>query len=370
MEQNKWFEVKRSEDIISPALLVYPDRIAHNIDTMVRMAGGTEQLRPHVKTYKSAHIIELQLQRGIDKFKCATIAEAELLARTGAPDILLAMQPVGANPARFVKLMAAYPGSAFSTLVDNLITATALGQLAKKENTTMALYVDLNVGMHRTGIVPGEEALALYRYIAAHPHLEAKGLHAYDGHLRNPDAAQRRADCDAAFASVEALATSIEKASLPPPTIVAGGSPTFPFHAKRKGVIASPGTTLLWDAGYGGLFKEMDFLPAAVLFTRVISNPKPGVCCMDLGHKSLAPEMGFPRVQFLDLPQSEQIKQSEEHLVLALDNGTSLPVGQAHYAVPMHICPTVAKYDRLLVVEKGAVTREWPVTARNQKLNI
>ena len=93
-----------------------------NIAKMIAIAGGTSSLRPHIKTHKTAEIIRMQMRHGIQKFKCATIAEAELLAQCGAQDILLAMQPVGFHVDRFFSLMESYPGSHFSTLVDNPIT--------------------------------------------------------------------------------------------------------------------------------------------------------------------------------------------------------------------------------------------------------
>ncbi len=367
---NPWYHIHDPKNVITPALLIYPERIAHNITTMLQMAGGPENLRPHVKTHKNGEIIHMQLQKGITKFKCATIAEAELLAQCGAPDVLLAMQPVGANISRFMALMEQYPKTAFSALVDNEKTMGLLGEAARAKQCQIALYLDLNVGMDRTGIVPSTQALALYLAVYKHPHLRAMGLHMYDGHLRNPDVEQRKADCDTTFATVERLAEQIVDKGLPQPVIVAGGSPTFPFHGQRKGIIASPGTTLLWDAGYGGLFPEMDFLPAAVLMTRILSKPKTGVLCFDLGHKSIAPEMPFPRVQFLTLEHSRQIGQSEEHLVVQYDDLKLPEIGEEHYAIPQHICPTVAKYDELQVVENGNIVAQWKVAARNQKISV
>jgi D-serine deaminase-like pyridoxal phosphate-dependent protein len=114
----------------------------------------------------------------------------------------------------------------------------------------------------------------------------------------------------------------------------------------------------------------MEFLPAAVLFTRIISKPKAGILCFDLGHKSIAPEMAFPRMQFLTLDHGKQISQSEEHLVMEYDDLKVLEVGEPHYAIPKHICPTVAKYESLLVVRDGKVSEEWKVAARNQKISI
>ncbi|WP_281541421.1 D-TA family PLP-dependent enzyme [Maribacter aestuarii] len=370
MNNEKWFLLKDAESVISPSLLIYPDRIKHNIKTMVDMAGGPENLRPHVKTHKCAEIISMQLEQGITKFKCATIAEAELLASCKAPDVLLAMQPVGANIDRLLSLIKTFPKVAFSALVDNTSTADLLGRKAAKNEIKLSLFIDLNVGMNRTGIAPNLEAFNLYKFISEQSNLSFEGLHLYDGHFRNPDPIIREKNCDAAFETVLALKKKIIDAGLPQPVIIAGGSPTFPFHAKRENVIASPGTTLLWDAGYGELFPEMNFLPAAVLFTRIISKPKAGIICFDLGHKSIAPEMAFPRVRFLTLDHGKQISQSEEHLVVEYDDLKISEVGDEHYAIPKHICPTVAKYEYLQVVENGGIVDTWNVAARNHKITI
>ncbi|SDD58472.1 D-serine deaminase, pyridoxal phosphate-dependent [Pricia antarctica] len=370
MENKNWYELTDTKDVISPSLLVYPDRILHNIRTMLEMAGGAEQLRPHIKTHKTAEIVEMQLGQGIQKFKCATIAEAELLAMCNAPDILLAMQPVGANLKRFFGLVDTYPESKFSALVDNLDTLKALSEMARVQGARVSLWMDINCGMNRTGIFPDKNAIDLYRKMDADPNVEAKGLHAYDGHIRNTDVAERKKACDVAFAPVVTLKNNLESEGIKVKGIIAGGSPTFPFHAQRDGVEASPGTTLLWDAGYGDLFPEMDFLPAAVLLTRIISKPAKNILCLDLGHKYLAPEMPFPRVRFLNLEKSIQKGQSEEHFVLECENAEQYAIGDVCYALPVHICPTVAKYDSLQVVSEGMVIDEWQVVARNQRITL
>jgi D-serine deaminase-like pyridoxal phosphate-dependent protein len=370
MQKNNWYSLDNPDGVISPSLLVYPDRIQHNIELMISMIGDVTRLRPHIKTYKNADIINMQMARGIKKFKCATIAEAELLGDCNAVDVLLAMQPVGANAQRFIELIKKYPNTKFSTIIDNSKTLSILSELAKSNNLKIPLWVDINNGMNRTGIIPDHDAIELYTQIHKNPYLIAKGLHVYDGHLRNSDPIIREQECNTAFEALTDLKKSIEEENIPSPKIVAGGSPTFPFHCKRQDVDASPGTTLLWDSGYGNQFPEMKFLPAAVLFTRIVSKPTTGILCFDLGHKSVAPEMPFPRIEFLDLKHSKQISQSEEHLVVEYDDLTIPEVGDAHYAIPKHICPTVAKYDTLTVIKDNAVIDQWSVTARTQKSTI
>src|SRR5215467_11278372 len=111
-----WYSIANLDDVPSPALLVYPDRVAKNTRRMIAMAGGVDRLRPHVKTHKMAEVIRMQLGQGISKFKCSTIAEAEMVAECGAKDVLLGYQPVGPNIPRLVALTAKFPQTRFSAI--------------------------------------------------------------------------------------------------------------------------------------------------------------------------------------------------------------------------------------------------------------
>ncbi|MCK0188802.1 D-TA family PLP-dependent enzyme [Arenibacter sp. F20364] len=370
MMNQDWYKITAPDDIITPALLVYPDRVEENIKTLIAMAGGTQNLRPHIKTHKTAEIVQLQLKYGIQKFKCATIAEAELLGECGASDILLALQPVGPNIDRLFRLMAKFPNSTFSTIVDDRQIIELFSKTARNKGIHVPLWLDINNGMNRSGILPNAKAVELYKKIDEDPNLQAAGLHVYDGHIHNKDLSEREKKCNEDFEGVLGLKRTLEKLGFAIPTIVAGGSPTFPIHLKREGVETSPGTTLLWDAGYAASYQDMDFLPAAVLLTRVISKPSNNLVCFDLGHKHLASEMNFPRVLLLEGEGCSQMGQSEEHLVVKCTNDEKYEVGDLAYAIPVHICPTVAKYKEVLTVENGSLTGAWQVAARNLKINI
>jgi D-serine deaminase-like pyridoxal phosphate-dependent protein len=362
---NKWYEINNPQGVISPALLIYPDRIQKNIEMMIKIAGGTAFLRPHIKTHKIAEIIQLQLNYGIAKFKCATIAEAELLAKCGAVDILLAMQPVGVNIVRFFELIQQYPNSKFSTIVDNSHSINEISEFAFTKGIAIPIWLDINNGMNRTGIQPTTKAVELYKKIVENPNLIAKGLHVYDGHIHESDFKLRKEICDKYFEPVLKLKDDLEKIGIRIETIVAGGTPTFPIHIKRKDVETSPGTPLLWDQGYTNLYPDLKFLPAAVLIARVISKPMANLICFDLGHKSVASEMKLPRVQFLNEDNFKQISQSEEHLVVECNESAKYTVGDVLYAIPIHICPTVIKYKSVLTVIQNEVKGSWQVAARD-----
>ena len=363
-----WYELQDEDGLISPSLLVYPDRVTKNAEHMIKMARNPNRLRPHIKTHKMAEIIEIQMKMGIDKFKCATIAEAELLARCKANDVLLAMQPVSLDIERFFKLIEKYPNTLFSTLVDNEYSLQALKTAMSKPQIKLQLWLDINNGMNRTGISPGIGAQNLYKTMADDTEVTLRGLHVYDGHIHASDPLKRQTECDNDYAAVQNMINELELSGYVVNKTIAGGTPTFPIHEKRKNVELSPGTSLLWDEGYGSNYPDMNFIPAATLFTRIVSKPGPNLLCFDLGHKSVASEMALPRVRFLGDHQFEQVSQSEEHLVVKCINAAQYNIGDACYAIPIHICPTVAKYPRVRIVENHKITGSWAVIARDQEL--
>lgn len=365
-----WAAVENEADALSPGLLVYPERVDTNLQRMIARVGDAARLRPHIKTHKLPQIVARQVALGITKCKAATIAEAEMAAAAGARDILLAAQLVGPNVTRFLSLMCAFPDVAFSTLADDAAVLAKLAESAAAAAQVIEVLLDLDIGQHRTGIAPGPNAIKLYRKIGAHPGLRAGGLHAYDGHLHQNDLAERTAASEAGFAPVVALRAELEQMGLAVPRVVCGGTPTFPIHAARDGVECSPGTCVLWDAGYAKNLPDLDFENAAVLFTRVISRPTANRLCLDLGHKAVASEMPHPRVIFPALPDAHAVGHNEEHLVLETDRAGEFPIGTAFYGLPWHICPTVALHDRVQVVRHGRITEMWAVTARARRLSI
>lgn len=354
----------------SPALLIFPDLVEENLRRMLAIVGDVTRLRPHVKTHKLPQIVARQVALGITRCKAATIAEAEMAAQSGAEDVLLAAQLVGPNVERFLALARGFPRVAFSTLADDDGVITRLNDAALARSQAIEVLLDLDVGQHRTGVVPGPRALALYRRIGTLPGLRPGGLHAYDGHLHQSDRTERAAASEAAFAGVTSLLEDLRREGMSVPRVVCGGTPTFPIHARRGGVECSPGTCVLWDAGYTAKFPDLEFQNAAVLLTRVVSRPASNRLCLDLGHKAVASEMPHPRVIFPDLPDARPIGHNEEHLVLETGRAAEFPVGSALYGIPWHICPTVALHDRVQVVTNGRVGGEWPVTARARRLSI
>ena len=354
--------------IPSPALVIRLDRMEANLSRLLAMVPSPDRLRPHVKTHKLPQVVGALRARGVTKAKAATVAEAEMAAGAGAEDVLLAVQPVGPAIDRLLALQQAFPAVRFAALTDAEEPLRGMAEAAARDGATLRLFLDLDVGQHRTGVAPGPEAVRLYQLMASLPSIEPAGLHAYDGHLTQSDAAERAAECEAAFAPVAALRSALLADGLPVPAVVAGGSPTFPMHARRPDVECSPGTWVFWDAGYARKLPDLPFAPAACLLTRVISRPGPGRLCLDLGHKAVGSEMSHPRVVLPDLPDAVFVLHNEEHLVVETARAAAFPPGSLLAAIPWHICPTVALHGFVHAARPGAATEVWPVTARTRRL--
>lgn len=365
------YRLRRPDGVATPALVVYPKLIDVNLARLVGRARDPERLRLHVKTHKTPQIVERALAFGVAKHKCATLAEAAMLAAVGAADIVIAYPLVGPNIARFVALVERYPNVRFRPIADHADPLAHLANAVNQRGHAVEVLLDLDVGMGRTGVAPGPAALDLYGRLATTPGVAPGGLHIYDGHVNDEDAAIRRAR---AAKIVEELLPFIEKIDglgLPIPRMVCGGTGTFPFWSEQaqtdRRVECSPGTLVLNDAGYARKYADLDFAPAAALLTRIVSKPKPNRLTLDLGSKALASDSAVSeRVCLLDLPDAVIVSQSEEHLVVESPRAEAFAAGQMLYGWPNHICPTVALYPFLLVVEEGEVTGHWRVAARDR----
>jgi D-threonine aldolase len=371
MPQNSIYNIQKINELDSPALVVFPDLVKKNIQKAVEMISDVNRLRPHIKTHKTIEVTKLCQAKGIQKYKCATIAEAELLGICEVEDVLLAYQPIGKKAERLAELIRKYPKTHFSCLIDSSIAAQNLSDLGEKTNQIFDVFIDLNTGMNRTGILP-ENAIDLANSLKSFSNINLLGLHCYDGNIRELDLSERKKSCDISFGKIENLKIELEKIGFDNLKIIIGGSPTFPIHAKRENVECSPGTFVFWDKGYSESCPEQDFVPAVLAITRVISIPNSTTICTDLGHKSVAAENELSRRVFFPIqPQIKFLGQSEEHLVLGFDEEHSYKIGDVLYGIPIHICPTVALYERLYVVENEQVTgEEWMVLARDRTINI
>lgn len=367
------YTIANPERVHSPGLVLFRDVLLANLRWMLDVAGDPARLRPHCKSHKMIDVVRLLIEAGIYKHKCATFAEAEMLATGGARDVFLAYNPVGPNIARAVRFRQQFPGVRFAVTADHPDSLDALNRAMADAGQQIDVFIDLDPGMGRTGLPPGPDARDLYLRMRAASHVCPAGIHLYDGQNHQADLPTRQRAAEASWQLGREFRAALAADGIEVPTIVTGGTPTFTLHAMRDdpAVELSPGTCLLQDARYLDDYPEIECLPAALLLTRVISRPHPDRVTFDLGTKACAADTAAGnRLRFPAIPDAREILHNEEHLVIETDQAHCFRPGDATLAVPMHICPTPALHASVHVVTDGQVDGEWPVTARDRKLTI
>jgi D-threonine aldolase len=367
------FRIEDTSQIISPALVLYREQLEENLDRMISIAGSAARLRPHCKTHKMAQVTKIELARGITKHKCATFAEAEMLADAGANDIFLSYNLVGPNIARAVAFAKKYPRVSLMVQADHPKPVAELGKAMSSAGLTMEVLIDLDVGQHRTGVAAGPRARELYQAIASTAGLKPGGFHVYDGHQHQKSREERAAAVNAEWQHVAALRDELRRDGLPVPRIVCGGTGSFPVYAELKDpeIELSPGTCVFNDAGYSEIFPDLVFPPAIAVLSRVISRPTPDRVTLDLGYKAVAsdPPAG-KRLTLVDLPDAEHLLQNEEHLVIRTPRAEEFQPGDELFAIPRHICPSVALHKQVYVISHGKLVDRWDVIARDRCITI
>jgi D-serine deaminase-like pyridoxal phosphate-dependent protein len=373
MSMPSLYDVDNLDEIPSPAAILFLDLVQQNLQGMIRIARGPNRLRPHCKTHKLREIILLERQLGIERHKCATIAEAEMLAGAGVRDILLAYNIVGPNIGRVVRLRQAFPEATLSVTADDPLPLTRLNEAMSAADQQIEVMVDIDSGMRRTGLADDARAESRYELIARLPGVMPGGIHLYDGqnHQRSMD--QRRAAVLAVWQRGSELRDRLLARGMPVPRIVAGGTGSFPVFAELDdpALQLSPGTTVLHDQGYVEMFPDLDFTPALLVLTRVISRPAANLLTLDAGNKAIAadPPEGT-RTFFPALTQARELLHNEEHLVLETPEADRFRPGDALLAIPRHVCPTTALHEQVYVVRDGHWCDVWQVDARKRILTI
>lgn len=363
-----------TERLSSPALIVDLDRVRQNLATVLTLLDGApERWRPHIKTAKIPEVFAEYARAGLRHFKCATVREARELLSTLAgcgvpePDLLVAYPLVGPALAQLGRLAERYPGARISVLCD---TAEAVAEVP----ANLSIFIDVNPGMHRTGAPAADVPRVLAVARAAGP--RHRGLHYYDGHIHDADPAQRRRAAFACYDAAVALLEALAAADLACAELITSGTPTFreavayaPFRALAGTVHrVSPGTVIYHDQRCEQEDPGSGLVPAAVLFTRVVSHPEPGRATCDAGAKSLAAEAGDPSALVLGHPELVCETPSEEHLPLRVTSGAPPARGTHLLLVPRHVCPTVNLAETALLLERGRAPRSVQVTARAHDL--
>jgi D-serine deaminase-like pyridoxal phosphate-dependent protein len=353
----------------TPAMLLFQDVMDHNIRAACALVGGGQHLIAHVKTHKSEAVARRQIEHGIHGFKCATLKELEMVLQAGAGKAIISYPQCQARKIeRLCDLTSAYPAAWVAAIVSSSFHLDVLATVATRRKQSLRVMLDLDAGMHRTGIGFGPDATQLYRDIDAHPYLQPSGFHLYDGHERYSDVIQREVAAQRHIESLQEFQRQIESAGLPVPCVVAGGSFSFPYYARTEGMYGSPGTVIFWDAGNSREAPDMPFRCAVLVLTQVVDQyPAVGTITTDLGYKGVSSDLPLEeRAYLLGHDTAELVEQSEEHGVFRF-SGELPSVGDYLLAVPGHICPTTIRYPGSHVIDSaGEVVDFYLHTARDR----
>ena len=365
------YRVPSLDDVLTPALLLYPEIVASNVERTLELLGGANRWRVHIKTAKLGYTLRLLVEDGIRNFKCATTLELLVACRSGAGDVLFAYPAVGANVRRVREIADQFPQVRISVLTENK------QQVRQWRGSRVGVFLDMNPGMDRTGIEQSHSDTVIeLGHGIGDLGLEFRGLHYYDGHYGSLELRERTAVAHAGYDRLLKVVGELERSGLDVPEVITAGTPTFPCSLAYEGFRSggfihrvSPGTVVYCDAtSLAQLPSEYGYRPAVLVLARVVSQPRAGILTCDAGHKAVSADAGVPTCVVVGHSELTPLSPSEEHLPMALQEGAAGPqVGEALHLLPRHVCPTVNNFDCALLVRDGEVKSVEKVSARGRE---
>jgi len=314
-------------------------------------------VRVHFKSLKCTGLARYIAAAGADGFLCAKLNEAEALVGAGLTDVFIANQVVG--PIKLRRLAELARRTQVRVCVDDAGNVAAMSQAAQAAGSTLGVLVEVDIGMRRCGVEPGEPALALARTIAASRGLRFLGLQGYDGHLQMlADAEERRTKCQQGLERLIATRRLLEQAGLPVAVVTGAGTGTWEYVAAFKGITEiQPGSFVLMDCAYHAVRPE--FGCALSILATVVSR-RPGWYVLDAGSKAISRDFGTPVVK--DRPGDRLVKLSEEHATVE-STDAGVRVGDRREVIPAHCCATMNLHRACVAVRKCKVEAAWPIEA-------
>lgn len=365
------YEIEGVEELLTPALAIYPDIVDRNIAATIRLLGGdANRWRPHLKTAKLGFIMRRVAESGVRQAKCSTTMELAAACACGMRDVLLAYPVVGANAARVREIAARHRDTRISVLAENA------HQVAAWTGSPVGIFIDVNPGMDRTGIEQARvEAILEVARAIENAGLELCGLHYYDGQIHSQPLAEREPLAHRGYDRLIEIVNSMERAGFDIEEVITSGTPAFPcaasfapFRNAKFVHRASPGTVVYSDAtSVAQLPSEWGYEPAAVVVSTVVSHPKSNYVTCDAGHKAVSADAGIPTCVVAGRPDLVPLKPSEEHLPIEVKSGARPSIGETLYLIPRHVCPTVNNFDDAVIVMEGKVAGVEGVTARGHE---
>ncbi len=358
-------------EIDTPALVVDLDILDRNLRRVADYAKAHGlRLRPHTKTHKSTRIGRRQLDSGAAGLTVAKVSEAEVMLGAAPPDMLVAFPIVG--PTKLARLTEVARRTRVTVALDNAGAARQLSDAAKAAQVEIGVLAEVDVGLGRVGVSPGEPLLDLARTMRSLPGLAFEGIAFYPGQVKDMDEQGR-----AALAQVGALLTAIladfDRAGITVKIVSGGSTPTL-FHSHELAGLTEirPGTYVYNDLNTvrsGGC--AMSDCAASILAT-VVSTARPGQMIVDGGSKTFSSDrpVNIPEVTFghlVEAPGARFHKMNEEHGFVDIQGAErSFDIGDRVHIIPNHICVAVNLHEQVYGVRGERVEEVWKVEGRGK----
>jgi 3-hydroxy-D-aspartate aldolase len=356
-------------EIETPALVVDLDAYERNLDRMAaHFAGQPVRLRPHAKTHKSPVVALHQVARGAVGACCQKVGEAEAMVYGGVRNVLVTNEIVGAR--KIARLVGLAKQAEVAVCVDDADNVGALDEAARAFGVRLPVLVEIDIGMRRCGVEPGEPAVRLARHVAAQRGLRFLGLQAYHGRAQHiQDLGKRREVMEEAIGQVRGTVELLQRSGLACEVVSGAGTGTYQFES-ASGLYTEiqAGSYVFMDADYKRVAGfPSEFENALFVLATVMSRAARDRAVVDAGLKALAVDSGMPLVQ--GRPDVEYQRASDEHGILLLRNPSATPrLGDQLWLIPGHCDPTINLYDWYVCVRGGRVEALWPITARGAVL--
>ncbi|OGF44481.1 MAG: hypothetical protein A2452_12620 [Candidatus Firestonebacteria bacterium RIFOXYC2_FULL_39_67] len=337
----------------TPCLVVDYRLLLKNIKTMasfVKKSGVN--IRPHFKTHKCVEIAKLQIKYGAIGITCATIDEAEALAKGGIKSILIANQLTDEHKIkRLLKLQK--NNNQVIVGVEDETNLALLNDLAGRQKKKINVLIEVDTGMGRLGRVPGADTLCFAGLVTKMKNINLLGLTGYEGHavfIRNKK--ERKEKARKAMKLLTESAKLLVKYGVPVGIVSAGGTGTYDITGKISGVTElQAGSYVFMDEKYRSLIKS--FEESLFVLSSICGVRYDGSYIIDAGRKSLSSEFGDPQVG-----KKPILKMSEEHSNV---QGSKVFAGQRVLVTPTHCCTTVNLHEKLNVINKNGSVKVWKI---------
>ena len=360
-------------DLDTPALVVDLDVMDRNIETLHgRFDQSSAKVRPHVTGHQTPKIAHRQLQAAntVAGISVTSVGEAEVFSDAGITDILVSSQIVTRSKIRRLCTLAGY--NRIGVAVDNPQNVSDLSQAAEAQGVTLGVLVELDVGLGRCGVAPGDEALELARAVANSPGLRFDGIMAiaplpsFSSEASDfPERQERDATSWQVLQHVLETRELIEKNSLPVSVVSVGGTHNYDVAAGMAGITeVQAGSYPLMDHLYCRMRPE--FSPAAKVLAAVISRPTGESAVLDAGHKATGPDRGLAVLE--GVAGAQAVRFSAEHGVLDLQSGPAqnMKSGDKAWLVPFNLGLCFNQYDYVRAVRGDKLEGFWPIAGRGR----